>query len=444
MFAIADAAGAADIWSRMMEPVSYNEEAAWTESRLEPALFAKRLLRVTADLPSGLGVAAVRAVADQLVRRHPILRTAYPTLAGEPRRLVLDEYAHEVRAGKPSALPAPGAELRPSDVVRVWQTADGAPQMGIDLSEMITDPWSCARLQGEMAALLAAAATGEAVDLEPVSATYAEFAAEQRDHVASSASAGLRDYWVAQLGGATPAGYLLPDGPDPSGDLAGERISVLTEELMEYLRALTTRHRLTPFMAVIALLVMVLASLSGDRELSITTAMASRTARWAGVQGNFANTLVLRMVLPAEPTFAEVVTVVRRTVLGGLAHKELPYLAVRKALGEDQASQPPLRIGYLANRGHQFTSLDARAWGEEWTEDADFSPRPIDMGFAEDAHGRVSLWVNYDATLFTHSLVKRLVDATWTTLRLVGANPEVTCAGLADVIGRLPALERSR
>jgi hypothetical protein len=425
----------------MLEPVSYNEEAAWLESREEPDAFSRRLLRVTADLPAGLGAAAVRAAADRLTARHPILRTAYPTLDGEPRRLVLDGFAHEVHEGRPGALPDPGAELRPGHLVRVWRSSDGPPQVGLDLSEMITDPWSCARLQGELTTLLAAGGTAA---LEPVTATYAEFAAEQRASVASAETARLRDYWVAQLRGAAPAAYLPADGPDPSGDVAGERICVLTEELMECLRTVTTRHRLTPFMAVIALVVMVLAARSGERELAVATAMASRTARWADVQGNFANTLVLRTVLPDEPTFAQVVSAVRRTVLGGLAHKELPYLAVRRALGEDRAGVPPLRIGYLANRGHQFTSLDARDWGEEWTEDADFSAQPLDMGFAEDGRGRVSLWVNYDATRYTHALVKRLVDGTWTALRLAAADPDLGCDRLGDAVDRLPALERSR
>jgi Condensation domain len=429
-------------------PVSYNEEAAWLESRLEPALFARRFLRVAAELPPELGAAAVRAVADRLVKRHPILRTAYTTQAGEPRRLVLDEYTHEIHDARAASLPRPGAELRPGDVVRVWQ-ADGPPQMGFDLSEMVSDPWSCARLQGEMGALLAAVAAGDVPALEPLSATYADFAVEQRESVASDESARLRGYWLSQLRGAPAGAHLTPDGPDPSGDVAGERVCVLTEELMECLRTVTARHRLTPFMAVISLLVMVLAALSGDRDLAVATAMTSRPARWADVQGNFANTLVLRVVLPGEPAFADVVAAVRRTVLAGLAHRELPYLVVRKGQGEagarDLLGQPPLRIGYLANRGHQFTSLDRRAWGEEWTEECDFSPRPVDIGFAEDSRGRVALWVNYDATLFTHSLVKRLVDATWTVLRLAGADPGVTCAGLGEALGGLrapaPALE---
>src|SRR5690242_13018840 len=128
----------------MLTPVSYNEEAAWLESREEPALFARRLLRVTADLPAGLDPTAVRAVAGRLAARHPILRTAYPTEGSGPRRLVLDEFAHEVHEGKADGLPVPGpGELRPSDVVRVWWTGGATPQMGVDLSEMVSDPWSC-------------------------------------------------------------------------------------------------------------------------------------------------------------------------------------------------------------------------------------------------------------------------------------------------------------
>ena len=229
----------------MLTPVSYNEEGAWIESRQEPARFVRRILRVTAALPPGLGTAAVRAVADRLVRRHPILRTAYPTVGGEPRRLVLDECAHEVCDGRPDALPDPGSELRPSDLVRLWRAGNGAAQVGLDLSEMISDPWSCARLQAELAGLLAAAAAGETPALAPVPATYAEFAVEQRDSVASGRSAEQRDYWRGQLGGAASATCLRPDGPDPGGDAAGERICVLTEELMGCLRTVTGRHRRT-------------------------------------------------------------------------------------------------------------------------------------------------------------------------------------------------------
>lgn len=429
----------------MLTPVSYNEEAAWLESRVEPAVFARRILRVTAAVPPGLGPAAVRAVADRLASRHPILRTVYTTVAGEPRRLVLDEHTHEILDGRPEGLRRPGSELGPGDVVRVWQEPE---LMGFDLSEMVSDPWSCARLQAEMATLLGALAAGESPALEPVPATYAEFAVEQRALAASEASARLREYWVAQLGGAAPPGYLPPDGPDPSGDTAGERICVLTEELMTCLRAVTSRHRLTPFMAVISLVAAVLAALGGDRELPLATSMAGRAVRWADVQGNFANTLVLRVVLPEAATFADVAVAVRRAVLGGLAHRDLPYLVVRRALGaagdRELISQPPLRIGYLANRGHQFTTLDSRAWGEEWTEDTDFSPRPIDLGFAEDARGRVSLWVNYDATLYTHARMKGLVDALWTALRLFGADPETTCGALGDAIGRVPAAASER
>lgn len=420
--------------SGTLTPVSYNEEAAWLDSRREPARFARRVMRVTAELPPGLGAAGVRAVTDHLVRRHPILRTAYPTVAGEPRRLVLDEYAHEIEEEVPGGLPAPGPELGPGEVVRVWRDGDGRPRMGIDLSEMVTDPWSCARLQSELAALLATYADGRAPALDPVSATYAEFAIEQREHVAAAASARLREYWVAQLRGAAPATYLPADGPDPGGDLAGERICVLTEELMGCLRTLTRRHRMTPFMAVVAVLVMALAAVSGDRELPIATAVAGRQGRWADVQGSFANTLVLRTVLPDDPTFDGVAAAVRRAVVGGLAHGELPNLVVREALGEDAPDEPPLRVGYLASRGHQFTSLDERSWGQEWTEETDFSPRPIDLGFAEDAHGRVALWVNYDAALYTHALIRRLVGATWTTLRLAGADPGLTCARLAPAL----------
>jgi hypothetical protein len=417
----------------MLGPVSCNEEAGWTEARCEPALFAKRILRVAADLPPGLGADAARAVADRLASRHPILRTAYTAVGGEPRRLVLEAWPHEVGEGPVGLAPPPGPELGPGDLVRAWHSAGSVPRMGFDLSEMVSDPWSCARLQGEMASLLAALAAGGQPELPPLAATYAEFAAEQRDFVGSEGGAELLTWWVSELRGADPATYVPADGPDPSGDLAGERIRVLDRELLACLRALTARHRLTPFMAAISLVAMVLASVSGERELCLATATASRPARWADVQGSFANLLVLRVELPDRPGFAEVAVAVRRAVLRGLAHRDLPHQVVSRALGGGWR-QPPVRIGYLANRGHQFTSLDGRDWGEEWTEQTDFSSTPVDLGFAEDGRGRLALWLNYDARLFTHARMKGLMEATWTALRLAGADPGLDCARLAEAL----------
>jgi non-ribosomal peptide synthetase component F len=291
-----------------------------------------------------------------------------------------------------------------------------------------------------MGALLAALAAGGEPDLPPLASTYAEFAAEQRDLVGSEGGAALLAWWVSELQGAAPPAYLAPDGPDPSGERAGERIRVLDRELLGCLRALTARHRLTPFMAAISLVVMALASLSDERELCLATGMASRPARWADVQGSFANTLVLRVELPERAALDDVAAAVRRAVLRTLAHRDLPHQVVSRALGSGWR-QPPLRIGYLANRGHQFTSLDGRAWGEEWTEETDFSSTPVDLGFAEDGRGRVALWLNYDARLFTHALMKGLVEATLTALRLASADPALTCARLAEALApAAPAL----
>src|SRR2546429_10003712 len=114
----------------MLTPVSYNEEGAWIESRQEPARFVRRILRVTAALPPGLGTAAVRAVADRLVRRHPILRTAYPTLGGEPRRPVPDQGPPEGFDGRPHPPPRPRPPLRPGDPGPLWRGGEGRPPAG--------------------------------------------------------------------------------------------------------------------------------------------------------------------------------------------------------------------------------------------------------------------------------------------------------------------------
>jgi hypothetical protein len=334
---------------------------------------------------------------------------------------------------------SPPAGLAPADLVRVWSTpGPGGRRLTFQLNEMITDPWSCARLRAEVTDLLAGGPAPE-----PVSGSYAAYALQERERPVGEE---LAHYWRSQLAGIARASDGLPaDGPDPSGDAAGEVVQVLPDDLTEALREVCRRHRATPFMAVTALTTMTLATLSGVRDVLLATAASTRPKQWDDVHGNFSNVVLLRTVLPAEPTFADTAQRSKATVLGALRQQPMPYLRLRE-LGESPPPRPAVRVHYLAARAHHFgATLDEKPSGARWREEADVPSWPIDLGFAEDGRRRVAIWTSYDARLFRHDTVERLMDLCGDVLRTVAAEPDITCdeltqrlrpAATADAEGR--------
>ncbi|WP_188316382.1 condensation domain-containing protein [Solihabitans fulvus] len=384
--------------------MSYREEVAWNEFNTDRATFFKRGAVLAVDLPPGLDAADVAALLDAVCARHAIFRTAYDTTAGRPVRHILPTHPHTVRpAGEPDETDRDRRRhLMPDDLLRAHAAPGphGGTTLSLRLNEMITDTWSCARLRTEIELL------GRGQDPPPLELGYADFATEER---ARSLPAASESYWHRQLAGVAAPLAPLPDGPDPSGDVAGERIVVFPDELTETLRAVCRRTRTSPFMVVTALVALAIASMGENRDVTVSTMASIRPAKWADVQGNFTNLTMLRTALPARPGFDDALSAARAAVLAAMA-RPVPYLRLAELTG-GAPPIPPVRVHYLPSRAHHYNrTLDTRPSGASWVEEADFAEWPLDLGFAEDSRGRVAIWASYDPRRYTHAMVERLVD----------------------------------
>lgn len=411
--------------------LSYHEEAAWEEYLRSPDTFANRALVLSVDLPPGAGPGYVRELLAHITSRHEVLRTGYQLMDGRVRRVVHDRFAHAVCVPQGAALPSVGrsrSRLDPEDLVRarLVDGPGGRGRLSLELSSMITDAWSAARLRREMTELVAAA---------PVSATpvpdgpvtgYSAYAREQRNQPLPD---DARGYWRGHLADLAGMGYLPADGPDPTGDPAGERIMLLPDELTRSLRQVGRRHRASTFMAAVALVTTVLAARSGARDVVLATTIGTRPTRWADVQGNFDIPVLLRNVLSPGAFFSDVVRSSRDTVLGGLTYQIHPR-QLSEVVGQ-RLPQPPVRISYLPRGAHHYTELDSKASGESWREETIFATWPIEIGFVEDSLRRITIWLNYDATRYTHATMDRLLDSLLATIRLVADEADVAYSAVA-------------
>lgn len=387
-------------------PLSYAEQQAYEEFRRDPTTFFRRGAVLAVDLPEGLGRTDLTRLVHSACSRHDVLRTAFDTVGGVPTRTVLPVHRPVVRDGPPGGLGGSRDHLLPEDLVRVWAARGphGGPRLTLGLHEMVSDPWSCARLRAE----LLAEADGRPIQDGPAPG-YAAYAREERDRPPDPATA---DHWRRIVDEPVPS-CPFPDGPDPDGESAGERILVLPDELSAAVRAICRRHRMSAFMVVTTLTALAAARAGAVRDIALTTMVSGRTQRWQRTLGNFANVCLLRLRWSDDPSLGEAFSVVRDGVLTSVRHQPMPFTLVADLARRAGNPLPDrlLRVHYLpAGRHHYGSTLDSHAAGDAWTEDVDFAGWPLDVGFAEDSRRRVALWTSYDATAFRHRTVAALMS----------------------------------
>jgi Condensation domain len=142
-------------------------------------------------------------------------------------------------------------------------------------------------------------------------------------------------YWTDVLGGTLPVLELPADRPRPavqsyrSGTVAFD----LDPEVLRTVRAATSRAGATPFAFLLSSYVATLARWSGQDDIVVGTASASRsTPEIADVVGLFVNTVAIRTGVDTTAPFASLLDSVKRASVGAFAHQEVPFNRIVEAL----------------------------------------------------------------------------------------------------------------
>jgi amino acid adenylation domain-containing protein len=306
-------------------------------------------------LRGALDAAAWAAAFDGIVRRHEVLRAAFPTIDGEPVQVVRPARPVTWPLVDLSGLPAEARErqaerILASEAGRPFDLARGpvfrtlllrlAPDEHValcTLHHIAADGWSLGVLLRELAAGYAAALAGQGTDLPEPPLQYPDFAAWQRRWLDGPEAARQRAYWTETLAGAPvldlPADRPRPAEPSFAGGRVGFRVPAAVARAV---RELGAARGATPMMTLLAAFKVLLSRYTGQADVVVGTPVAGRNRReLEEVIGLFVNTLALRTDLGGDPSFAEAVSRVRRTVVGAQAHQDLPFDRVAAALRAD-------------------------------------------------------------------------------------------------------------
>ncbi|MBW3641285.1 MAG: AMP-binding protein [Actinobacteria bacterium] len=307
-----------------------------------------------------LDVAALGQALELIVRHHEPLRTTFELRRLRPVQVVAPAAAVRLERRDLSGL-APGdqeseltellADLsRPFDLVAGPLFEASLVRLGPDdhvlalrVHHSVYDDWSVGVFRRELSRLYRELAGGAHPSPGDRSRRFTDFSRGQRRRLAGSAGTAELSWWKGVLAGAPLALELAVDDPDrPLGSpqSSPEPVSVvLPGELVAGLRALARRERTTLFMTVLAGFQVLLHACTGQRDLLLASVVANRNrSELEGMIGCFTKKVLLRLSGAGDPPFVELLSRVRATVLGALAHQDLPFETVlQSTLGRPAA-----------------------------------------------------------------------------------------------------------
>ncbi|MBF6209364.1 AMP-binding protein, partial [Streptomyces gardneri] len=328
-------------------PLSYAQQRMWFLNRFDPGSGVNNI-PVAVRLSGRLDVGALRAAVGDVVERHEVLRTVYPAVDGEGFQVVLPVGdARAVPAVVVESVEAAGVAGRVAAVVGEGFDVTVAPPVRVRLlrvgefehvlvcvvHHIAGDGFSMGPLTRDLMAAYVRRLGGEGPVWAPLAVQYADFALWQREVLGSeddpeSVLAGQIAFWRAGLAG-------LPEQLELPADRARAAVSSYRGATVGFevdagvaagLARVARAHDVTLFMVVHAALAVLLARLSGTRDIAVGTPVAGRgEAVLDDVIGMFVNTLVLRTEIDPAVSFSGLLAGVRSVDVEAFGHADVPF-----------------------------------------------------------------------------------------------------------------------
>nr|WP_067666820.1 AMP-binding protein [Nocardia miyunensis] len=453
-------------------PLSYAQQRIWSRNRFDPTS-ATDNIPVAMRLGGRLDIEALRAAVRDLVMRHEILRTVFPEFRGTGYQLVLPiadpratpdvpvvRAAESELLGSVSEIVGAGFDVTTEPPIRLRVLTSGETDhvLVCVLHRIAGDGFSIGPLTRDLLTAYRDRARGERPEWAALEVQYADYALWQRevlgpDDDPDSIPAQQIEFWRGELTGLHEQGELPADQPRPP--IASQRGATLEFEIDARVHTVLNRvaheHGATLFTVLHAMLAILLARLSGTRDIAIAAPVTGRGAvALDELVGIFANTLVLRASIDPGVGFADLLTAVRDTDLAALGNADVPFEQLAEELDpvRSAARHPLCQVALtLRNTGHTRPELPgltvddiefdtARA---EFDLQLTMTERLDEHGVAEGMTARFT----YATDLFDDATVRdfahrfgRVIDAVTADDRVVVGDIDVLMPGERELVLR--------
>jgi amino acid adenylation domain-containing protein len=344
-------------------PLSFAQQRVWFLNLFEPDSSYYNV-SFSVRMKGQLDVEIFRRTLEEIISRHEVLRTTFPSDAGRPVQIIAPSAQAELTVADFSHLPEVEREFRAIELAtekagEPFDLAQGplfranlikldiqVHLLTLTLHHIVSDGWSLQIIIRELAQIYNAFSREESSPLAELPIQYADFAVWQRQVLKGKVLDEHLSYWRQKLGGTLPVLQLPADHARPAVQTfrGARQIFSLGRSLTQQIKLLSRREGVTLYMTLLAAFSLLLHRYSGQEDILIGTPVANRNqVELEGLIGIFTNTLVLRTDLSGNPTFRQLLKRVRETALGAYAHQDAPFEKLVELLRPDRdLSRTPL------------------------------------------------------------------------------------------------------
>ncbi|VWD61770.1 nonribosomal peptide synthase [Burkholderia lata] len=353
-------------------PLSFAQKSLWSLHQLNPDSAAYNVTYAT-RIDDDVEVSALRRCVDYLIARHPILRTVYRVIDGEPRQQVGAEARAQFTVDRVFA--ADDAAIRrwiddesnrPFDLTQspirlklLLNEQDGADAIRtvllLNVHHIAADFWSLEILLNELRTLYRRARAGEPLKLPPLPVQYKDCVEHERARLDGGDGEHLAAFWRRELAHGFPVLNLATDRLRPPRKTEHGRVvdRPLGALLSRQVRDTARQLRVTPYMLLLAVYQLHLHLHTGQERLMIGAPTSGRNSPGSeAVVGHFVNTVVLACEVRQDDSFDDLLRRTREMMLRVLDHQDYPFPLLVDALrpARDPSRSPIYQVMYNWNQ----------------------------------------------------------------------------------------------
>ncbi|WP_197094099.1 condensation domain-containing protein, partial [Nonomuraea sp. SBT364] len=372
------------------------------------------------DVPSGLTVAACRAMLTYLTRRHEILRTTFDADAEQrvspPAPLPVTVVTTE-RDG--TAAPAEVIEelgTRPFVLAAEWPvracliTSGGVPRHCVLVfNHLAVDVWTLGEIKRELRAQSAGAAARRPATLLPVRHQPADLARHEASADAAIVASRAMAYWQEQVAALPPDAFAArraerrAERPGPPARHA----TLISPAMLAASRRVAARHGVWPSLVHVAAWTAMTAACTGQEDVAHLAFVSNRESHpCPDVLTCMFSPMLVRVGCAGDPTFGELLSRVAAAYERAREHAYVPYDKVVEMVSREGSRRgAAVRLGSEIN----FIKQRTREYGGRRTA---FTWNPVPEAWAhhdDDTYLRVDEW--RDAVALSLHAASAVMDA---------------------------------